>query len=297
MDTHEPIPEAPRALPGGWALIKSAFAQYKMHFEALLPMLLIVFVASLLNTIVATGKDAFAISLASLLNVFIVFISYIAIVFVITSEHPRKGETSLYYQKAWNMAWAYLFVAVLVACASFGRLQGQMLAGGGFFLFIIPGFIASMYLGFSTFIFITEDVRGIQALVRSWYYVRGNFWKIFIRYLALLILLIIVTGLYSGIMGIFGHNLFTAHKTFAATVLMDILNTFFTSPFTIFFLFVLYRELKSRKTLLPSEAEEKEIKKGLKILIIIGIVGAALLVCLGLFFLGTMYSGLLQRPM
>ncbi len=58
---------------------------------------------------------------------------------------------------------------------------------GGFILLIIPGLILSVSLSFGLFVLVFENKRGLTALQQSREYVRGYWWAIVGRFLALLI--------------------------------------------------------------------------------------------------------------
>lgn len=56
---------------------------------------------------------------------------------------------------------------------------------GASFLFGIPGIIVAVWLSMAIFIVVTENIRGMQAILRSREYVRGAWWAVFGRVIAL----------------------------------------------------------------------------------------------------------------
>jgi uncharacterized membrane protein len=127
-------------------------------------------------------------------------------------------------QEAWKKLWQYLLIVMLIW--SFIIL--------GLFLFIIPGLIISIYLAFSTFVFIDEGKTNMEALKRSWNLVKGNWWKVLGRWLLLSIVLFFVFVLLGSINNLLG-SIFSALST----------------PFSMIFVYLIYLELKKSKELQP----------------------------------------------
>lgn len=106
-----------------------------------------------------------------------------------------------------------------------GILFGIILTGA-YFLFLIPGIIFTIWFFFAVFILIAEDVRGMNALLKSKEYVRGQWWGVFGRlflvwFLSLLVSLIPMIG--------------------------QILFLFVMAPFAAIYSVLLYEELKASK--------------------------------------------------
>jgi len=62
----------------------------------------------------------------------------------------------------------------------------QIITQAGFILFVIPGLVATIYLGYAKYVLAQDDVRGIAALIRSFELVYGRFWAIVGRKLFLI---------------------------------------------------------------------------------------------------------------
>ncbi len=107
-----------------------------------------------------------------LLLVFVPFhlLSLYATLAVIVEEgHTLKSA----YQKGLKLFFPLFWTTVIF---SFTVL-------GGVFLFLIPGLILGVYLSLFPYVVLSEERRGISALARSWYYVKGYWWSVFWRYL------------------------------------------------------------------------------------------------------------------
>jgi hypothetical protein len=112
---------------------------------------------------------------------------------------------------------------------------------------ILPGIWLLVAWTVAIPVLLTEDVRGLGALRRSFRLVRGRWWGTFGVVLLGSLLVSIVSGLLTGI----GSALvFVAEDTFAAFVLnavVSILSALVTTPFYAAFVVVLYVDLRVRK--------------------------------------------------
>ena len=102
---------------------------------------------------------------------------------------------------AWSQAALFLAAVPssaspgLASCldASWRRLPGFALVCclylaacvGGTCLLVVPGLAASLYLVFGPLIYLTEDVGPVEALLKSWHYVKGRSWPVLGRLCAI----------------------------------------------------------------------------------------------------------------
>jgi len=63
-----------------------------------------------------------------------------------------------------------------------GLLAG-FVGAGGFLLFVIPGIVFTVWFCFAQFVLVREDLRGMDALLKSREYVRGKGGKVALRLL------------------------------------------------------------------------------------------------------------------
>lgn len=96
---------------------------------------------------------------------------------------------------------------------------------GGFLLFIVPGVIFSVWFAFAQFIFVAEGRKGMDCLLRSKEYVRGQWFDVFLR-LFLVWILSVVIG--------------------AVPVLGPILSFLFM-PYLMIFIWLVYTDVKALK--------------------------------------------------
>jgi len=105
----------------------------------------------------------------------------------------------------------------------------SFIIGGGFMLFIIPGIIFMAWFFFAQFILIKEDVNGMDALLKSREYVRGEWFNVALR-----LLLIWAASVLVGAIPLAGPILYLA---------------FF--PFVMIFHYLIYRDLREMKGDVP----------------------------------------------
>lgn len=98
---------------------------------------------------------------------------------------------------------------------------------GGLALFIIPGIIVTIMTQFASYIYVNENIGGMEALVRSRAYARGRWWGIFGRTVFITFIAIILQAV---IMSISKY-----------TVALSPLVTFFTIIYT----YLIYENLKT----------------------------------------------------
>lgn len=149
-------------------------------------------------------------------------------------------------QKIWSFIWIFTLLGFIIP--------------GGFFLFIIPGIIFSIWFFFSQFILAQEEERGMNALLKSKEYVRGYWFDIFLR----LFLIWLISAVINMI------------------PIIGPIVSFFYMPFMMIFTYLVYEDLKSVKgeVAYPSSPQEKLKWIGA------GALGYILLIILIIAFMG-----------
>lgn len=164
-------------------LFKAAWELYKKRFLTILAILLITGLA-----IVLAGGIMFGIgyglyfampqhmipvivgvsAAGATLLLGLIFWSMAAYVIAASDETMGiKDSLGSGMRRLWAFAWLYSAVGYIVP--------------GGFFLFIIPGVIFAVMFGFAQFVLAKEDVRGMNAVLKSSEYVRGHGFEVFLR--------------------------------------------------------------------------------------------------------------------
>ncbi|MBU0647374.1 hypothetical protein KKC67_00935 [Patescibacteria group bacterium] len=176
--------------------------------------------------------------------------SYVALLYAIKDSQEKIGIKEL-YRRAWSKVFSYWWVSFLVG----------LIIMGGFYLFAVPGIIFSVWFSLAIFVLIAEDLKGMNALLKSREYTKGRWWSIFWRFLfiiivgfVILILFLIVGAILSSI---FAIGLSFLKISFSLVIIQIILNLFtsllsglaqfFLTPLIMTYLFLVYKNLKDVK--------------------------------------------------
>ena len=271
--TQEEV-SAPSKLPIVENLLKRAFSAYKARLGTLIGIIFLSLVADLLSR----GVNFFSVGILlsiilGFVAAFINFWAQISLIFAIKDREEKIGITES-FRRGWHKIISFAWVSILV---SFITLGGSM-------LFIIPGIIFSIWFAFSTYVLVSEDLRGMNALFRSKQLVDGYWWKVLWRFIVMGLIVIAIfilpflisILLFSGSSAISASPAMLVHfGVLAITPLFAfLLIALFVAPFSAVFSFLLYEDLKKHKAQIPF----KPPKKGTKIkFIIIGIIGFLLI--------------------
>jgi hypothetical protein len=135
----------------------------------------------------------------------------------ITALILAVAESSLSIREAlaagWKKLWAFFWLFSIIA----------YLIAGGYLLFIIPGIIFTIWFSFSQYILATENIAGMNALLKSKAYVKDRWFDVFIRFL---VLWAVTTGL-------------------GMVPFLGIILSFLIVPFTMIYSNLMYEDLKA----------------------------------------------------
>ena len=264
-------------LPGAPKLFSGAFSFYKQHFSVIAGISVIPFLFGVVQILIGKSLPLGLIFTLAILTFVVSFLSRLALFDAVAEEGQSVGGA---YKKSLTMFFPFIWVSGLVTLATIG----------GFFLFIIPGILLSIWLSLSLYVLFAENCRGTSALVASWHYVKGYWGAIFWRglFLGLVILLIslvlvfvtsglsILTALKSGV---------KPEVSLLSQLINLVVNNFFSLPLSIIYSSGIYKSLKEIKTAIPLEADEQKIKRNITIFSVIGIVGIIAMIALSGFLL------------
>ena len=126
---------------------------------------------------------------------------------------------------------------------------------GGFIFFAVPGIIFGVWFSFATFIVITEDLKGMDAILKSREYVRNYWWSVFWR---VLFINIVITGII----------IIVSIVSILIPLLVDIVSIIIT-PLIMIYIFLVYNNLRRIKgdfEFRPSAGLKKKF-------IVVGVIG------------------------
>jgi hypothetical protein len=217
-----------------WKDYKANFASSSliMLFFYLIPWLILFFLSYIYP------KESYFIILLSI--AFFLISSYGIAGLIKTSFRKKKFTFSQAVKSIKSRYWAYIGFTIVL----------MLYLVGLFFLMIIPGIIFMVYWIFSSYVFL-GDGKGInESLKESKKVVKGNWWRV-VGYVILLILIYILLAIIVGIiLSLFGLVItgdFDPENPNIALSLVDLLLSFFTTPFAIYFGKNFYFKLKGKK--------------------------------------------------
>lgn len=240
-----PKPASPQSqtvsLLGPGELLRKTFQIYKRRIGVFLGIMVIPFLVYLLFipffllplffnlSFIAFYKSLGLILLPFVLSVMIVLgiIAFvvnlwasIALLYAV-KERDQKIGIKESFTKGWSKILSYWWISILAG----------LITMVGFLLFIIPGIIFGLWFSLAGYVLVSEDIKGMKALLRSKQLVKGYWWKIFWRFLVLTFIVFLVTFI-------------TGFIPFIRNIIYV-----FITPFSITFSFLIYENLKQLKWL------------------------------------------------
>jgi hypothetical protein len=125
---------------------------------------------------------------------------------------------------------------------------------GGFILLIIPGIIFLVMFSVAIPALVVENLRGTDAMSRSWNLVKGHFWHA----LGLIIVAGIITAVVGGIIGAIGGAI--SDNWFVAWIFQAIAQII-TAPFAAIVSVLLYLDLRARREALSADGLRAELNR------------------------------------
>lgn len=167
----EPIQEGLRPIG---QLLKDSFSIFKENFSKFLAIVLPIIVLNIFNGYIGEGLTLSVIS--SLLGIWITA----SLIYAISKKEIGVGESfSLGLRKFLPFLGLSIVVSVLTVL--------------GFFLFVIPAIIFSVWFIFSSYILLLENEGIFKSIAKSREYVRGYGWQVFARMLVISLIAMVPT--------------------------------------------------------------------------------------------------------
>ncbi|MES2436612.1 MAG: hypothetical protein V4519_01245 [Patescibacteria group bacterium] len=291
----------PNILPGSWSLIKKAWAEVKVRYSYIFPVLGIMFIAQSLPLVIASKMideavfqldqygsltTQYLIIIAIVLVTSIVsFISTIVLMTLISKKETEVLTLRELYSNAVRLAIPYAWVSILIALAIVP----------GLVLLIVPGILLTLLVSFAGFALIIDNDRGLSALTRSWFYVKNNFKLVIWRFLGFVLFAIIITIVIAIIESIVGISMYGSAEylkmiddqttPITSTIINNIVQTFVLTPIGLMYFWYLYEFMKIKEGPVVNPEEAILIRKRITILTIVGaLITIALVIAFGYFF-------------
>ena len=278
-----PLPEVSELIKKSWSFYKQ---NYKKFLLLSVPLVCLAVVGSIIGLLLQMSNlpnsVGYILVMVGILLSLAVPIFSIVFPIVLIKNIKDAEENSLFdaitlYKSSFKILLPLVWVGILFTLISLG----------GSILFLIPGIALAGYLGYYHYTVVLDGKRGLEALLASFYYVRGNWWGIFGRLFLLglvvggvaLILLLIMVVAFMLLKGGFSvENLRTLIVISEApggitsgllNIITAILQYSILYPIFTLFSYFIFKELKTSKTL-PDEQGQKKARSWLKAFAILG---------------------------
>lgn len=268
-------------LPSSIELLKQSLILYKQNLKVFLIIVFLVFFPSFLiynfryfdflkKLNVSTFIFLTVTIIAYLITLVFSILTFYAIIYLIKDSSKKVGLIEAYHQ-SFNILYLTIWLCFLKS----------FLTIGAFVFLIIPGIIFSIWFVLGPYVLVNENLKGMNALLKSREYIRGYWWKVFWRLLALGVFFLIVSLVLGFIVNLFLSLLLSKNITNYVNEFMSALIGSFFFSFQIVYTFLIYKNLQSIKGEFYFEPSKK---KNLKF-IFIGIIGILIFLFLFFYFL------------
>lgn len=254
-----------QSLIGIRALLQNSWQVYKKEFRVFLGVLAPAFVmaigAGLVGYLQSSLIGGVVSVIGTVVSLIVNFWVGLSLLYVMKDREGGIGAKEA-LRNGWRRLISFWWVTFLVFIISMG----------GYFLFIIPGIILSVWFSFAGYVLVAEDKRGMTALLRSKHLVSGYWWSVFWRFLALglagllvwlpFILLGIGLGAGAVLLGGFGGEEQVAKSTEVIALIPSVFIQLLFSAFAVAYSYLLYENLRDLKasTLFEEPTKGKKIK-------------------------------------
>lgn len=167
---------------------------------------------------------------AALLVTFLVLLIFMNIAMYKAVSAPKETTVQSAYRFAKKYFLQYVLLSIMVG----------IVVTLGFVALIIPGIILAVWFGFAYAVLIFEDKTGIDAMKASKAYVKGRWFEIFIRVIALIVFMILL----SIATGIVGYVLARLLPGDIAVTLTSLLTSAIAMPIAIAYTYFMYVDVK-----------------------------------------------------
>ncbi|MCD6550028.1 hypothetical protein J7K24_00595 [bacterium] len=262
------------SLPKGKELLSQAWSLYKQRIltfagivalPALLSLLIIgLFVGGLLMVNPSPNLINFIVLIITFISVLLILgiislWSQLALVYAIKDSSEGIGIIES-YRRAAQKLFSFIWMSII---------SGFIILGG-FFLLVIPGILFAIWFSLAVFVLVMEDLKGMDALLKSKEYIKGRFRSVFLRFL------------YIGCVSFLFLLPVFFFESLDLPLLEDVVEfiiALIVGPLSMIYYFLVYKNLRALKKELPFSSPTLGQKLPY---LVIGVVG--ILIMVGIFF-------------
>lgn len=230
-------------MPGPIQLLKDSFALVKENLSLLFAILIVPIILSFLVALLAPNPE---VGITPALNVIVYFalvvlymvvsvLMSVALIIVIDKKAVTAKEA---YKQSMKYFWRYVGLSILMS----------IILVIGFLLFIIPGIIMSVWFAFATLILILENSTIVESMKKSREYVRGKWWQILGRLLAMSAFIIILQVLLSMLTLFLSGGVLTEAIISSLSVIL--------APVSLAYMYVMYSFVRTNPAIIPSMPQD-----------------------------------------
>lgn len=177
-------------------LAKGTWSLYQKKFVVLVSLMALPFLLFIVSPLLAQTFDYLYLPLFIVLILVACFLLIWTGTAVIVVLHNHQDNLTVKESlvRSKNKIWPVIWVALIVC----------FITCGASIFFFVPGLILAFYFVFAKLIVIVEEEQGMRALIKSREYLRGYFWPIVGRYLAIVLVSFVayfILGLVSSFLG------------------------------------------------------------------------------------------------
>ena len=254
-------------------LFKKTWTIYREKFVLVVGLLALPFLLMVLSQLLMLVKNGLVSVLASLMALVagLGILLGIASLILALRDRAQKMTIKEAYRLGWTKKlWSVIWVGILSA----------FIVGGGYWLFLVPGIILTVWLIFAQVLVLIENEKGMKAIVKSREYIRGYFWPILGRYVLMAIAVAVVYAVLMVMAGLITRPLGGLNLAVLSSLLGAIISALIT-PLTVIYLYLVYENLKQVKggSVVVTSAKKQKVWY-----LVVGLAGWIWLVMAWIFF-------------
>ena len=254
-------------------LFKKTWTIYREKFVLVVGLLALPFLLMVLSQLLMLVKNGLVSVLASLMALVagLGILLGIASLILALRDRVQKMTIKEAYRLGWTKKlWSVIWVGILSA----------FIVGGGYWLFLVPGIILTVWLIFAQVLVLVENEKGMKAIVKSREYTRGYFWPILGRYVLMAVVVTVVYAVLMILAGLITRPLGGLNLAVLSSLLGAIISALIT-PLAVIYLYLVYENLKQVKggSVVVTSAKKQKVWY-----LVVGLAGWIWLVMAWIFF-------------
>ena len=280
--TPAPVPTSSPVQQGQLASVGSLFAAgwnlLTHHWKIIVPILIIPSVLNYIGVLLTRTHQGGLVGLGVLVSVASAIFSIAMMPALINAVHRIFSESNVcislkdQYKIGFKYFWSVIFIAII----------GVLISLGSFVLLVIPGIIVSVYAMFYVYTLVIDGKKGFSAFTESFSLVRGRWWPVLGRMIALMVIMIacwfvmIGLGFIIGLVTGLSVSMSSAATlgsvsvgSFIVTMILNLVASALIAPIGIGYTYKLYASLKATR---QADAPVGTFKNWLVTYLVVGIL-------------------------